>query len=118
MAKREFTTTKIGAGEIIVIVPLGPNGRHGECILDKSDMDRLLTMGVSTNWTLNNGYVTASGKTPSNHVLVARAITGAGFGEHVRFLDGNSRNLRRQNLQVMRGKGSKTDALYVGGLSK
>ena len=116
MAKRGFKTTRIGAGEIIVTVPLGKDSKHGECILDKSDMDRLLTMGVSTNWTLNNGHVTASAKTSNNHILIARVISGASFGERVKFLDGNRLNLRKHNLELERGKGSKTDALYVGGI--
>ena len=115
MAKREFKTTKIGAGEIIVTVPLGKNAKHGECILDKSDMDRLLTMGVSTNWTLNNGSVHAYSR--SGHLTIARVITDASIGERVRYLDGNTLNLRKHNLELVRGKGSKTDALYVGGLS-
>jgi hypothetical protein len=116
MGKREYKTQKIGLGEIVVTVPLGPNGKHGECILDKSDMDSLLTMGVSTNWTVTKGYVTASGKSSNNHVLIARVLTGASHGERVRFLDGNKLNLRRHNLKLVKGQGSKTDALYVGGI--
>lgn len=113
MAKREYKTQKISPGEIVVTVPLGKDAKHGECTLDKSDMDKLLAMGISTNWTLNNGNVTASGKSSNNHVLVARAITGASFGERVRYIDGNKLNLRRDNLELASGKGSKTDFLYV-----
>ncbi len=81
-AKRDYRTIERGAGNTLCVVPLGPDARHGECILDKTDMDRLLALGLSTNWTLNGKTVTAYAPNSKNkHVGVARVIMGAGRGD-------------------------------------
>ena len=111
MKFRQYNVVKTKAGDSVAIVPLGPNGVHGECILDKADMDRLLAMGISTNWNYNHGAVT----TKKNTITIARAIMEAGPKTFIKYLDGNSKNLRRSNLELRKGrKAAKTDVLYVG----
>lgn len=74
------------------------------------DYQRLMAAGFSQHWSLNdngNGsaYVKANGRRADGRqtkLRIARLIAGAGKGEHVRFADSNTLNLRIDNLRIQR----------------
>lgn len=100
-------------GARLARVPLGKHNeftpkRYAELWLD--DYEFLCRLGLSPNWTsyhvkgkryVSTGTVDCKGL----RVHVARIIANASEGECVRFVDGNSLNLRRENLRIAsRGK--------------
>lgn len=74
-----------------------------------------MDMGISTQWTLagpKNGpqYVRAnSDQGRGDTVQISRLITGAGYGQIVRYRDRNTLNLQRDNLIVTVGHGMRKD---------
>jgi len=87
-----------------------PLARAGTfAMLDATDMQALLAMGVPTNWCLNgHGYVAVSipGTGP---FPVSRLVTGAGDGERVSYADGDKLNLQAENLRVTRKNSKRLD---------
>ena len=75
------------------------------------DLERLIAAGFSEHWQYTEdgrggAYPTLCAFTPSGHgrmVPVARLIAGAGHGERVRANDGNTLNLRSENLSFFAG---------------
>lgn len=103
MKARPITTVEEGS-RLTARVPLGRDGLYF-AELYKEDYDFLCRLGMSPNWACYKNqhlfYVTAACvNTPSNRVLVARVLVDAGVGEVVRFADGNTLNLRRDNLRL------------------
>jgi hypothetical protein len=80
-------------------------------VLYAEDLDRLTKAGFSLSWKYNedgrgNGYPTVSAFTPdgfNREVAVARLVAEAPRGKRVRPRDGDSLNLRRDNLGFERG---------------
>ena len=103
-AIRKVTLTD---GSRVAHVPLA-DGRSAT--VDAGDLDRLLALGLSPTWVLNdagNGHCyvrtrfpTALGNT--NNIQVSRAILEPLPGHVVRHLDGNRLNLRHCNLVAER----------------
>lgn len=95
----------------VVLIPL--RGKHGEgraAVLDADDHARLCAASAGPLSVLSDGkgntYVVSPrgiGR-PHRNELVARWIVGARRGEVVTYHDGNSLNLRRRNLLVLRGE--------------
>ena len=73
-------------------------------ILDAADLDHVVALGVTTQWVLNGdgkGFFYVRTKLPgsqNNVVAVARLILDVPDGMVVRYVDGNTLNLRRSNL--------------------
>ncbi|WEX07290.1 hypothetical protein [Chelativorans sp. AA-79] len=84
-----------------VAVPLARDGRQ-EAILDLSDYNELIALGVYPNWQLRGGNVGSRGPNGIK-VLIARVLTDAKPGQRVVYRDGNKLNLRRGNLSVLDG---------------
>jgi hypothetical protein len=110
-----YSTAKDG-GEIVTV---GLFGRHGEgqhFTIDRADWDRL-TPQFGTRFFLRfvrngeNFYVStnskaagaASGTITAHGTLLARLIVGPTPGHVIRYADGNSLNLRRNNLVTLTG---------------
>lgn len=94
----EFYTDTCGAER--ARMPLSKAGSFA--VLDASDMQALLAMGVSPNWFVNGrGYVAVNipGAGP---LPVARLVTGAGEGERVSYTDRDKLNIQGDNLRVTR----------------
>lgn len=92
----EFYTDACGTGR--ARMPLSKAGTFA--VLDATDMQALLTMGVSPNWFINKrGYVAVNipriGPFP-----VARLVMGAGDGERVFYTNGDKLNLQGDNLRI------------------
>ena len=74
--------------------------------MDLDSFHKLQEMGLTGNFNKVGQSVVASaprklyGK--SNNLYVARLIMGAKQGEYVRNLSGNSLNLRKENLKVIK----------------
>lgn len=82
-------------------VPIARDGKQ-EAVIHKADYLELIGLGLSGNWFLIRNTVCArvpGGKT----ILVARAILDAQPGTIIKYLDGDGKNLRRDNLKVMNG---------------
>lgn len=110
-------------GNNMVAVPLARDGKR-EAIIDHEDYSELLSLGLSPNWQIRGGSVSAhcpsgpvrtggSSKAPSVPILVARVLTGAKGGQRVSYRDGDRLNLRRENLEVVTGWSSKNDRELV-----
>lgn len=83
-------------------------------VLDRPDFEALMRAGVPLLWTFNpsrhggRAYVRAGhSETPGNLVILARVIMEAGAGEMVRYRDGNTLNLRRENLRLVKASHAK-----------
>ncbi len=87
-------------GEYLVHVPLSRNGEK-EATVSYEDYHTLLSLGVSPNWQLTGGSVVA--RTPIGQALIGRILMDAKKGQQVRYKDGNSLNLRRDNLMLRNG---------------
>lgn len=100
--RSRFVTTLNENGRDICYVPLGRGGDLC-AVIWKEDFDFLIRLGITANWTKGgSNYVTCnSSKVPGNKLQVVRVLLNAGPGEKVRYLDGNSYNLRRENLIVV-----------------
>ena len=107
-AAPQFTTD--ADGQQLVHVALANTDQRAT--LYAEDYQRLISAGFSRHWSFNdngNGsaYVKANGRRADGRqtkVRIARLIAGAGKGEHVRFADGNTRNLRADNLRIQRAR--------------
>jgi hypothetical protein len=101
---------------LIAIVPLC-NGR-GAVTLLASDLDALIERGHGPNWyRCGNGkgrfYVATrnpQGHSASDNVTLVRLIAGAAKGERVSYLDGDSMNLRPENLVLAKAQKGKERA--------
>lgn len=112
--KRQATIEDLD-GEKCARVPLGNKGKHGTCVLNKDDYERLLFRRYPPNWRLSNGNVILS-QAGNDNVPVARLVADAGDGERVQFKNGDKRDLRRTNLILVQGKGgAKRGASERGG---
>lgn len=118
MSKRSHRISRLQDGSVVAFVPLGPNGKHGECAIDLEDLSALVERGVSMSWTLNFGsqgvgYVYTKGAKNNRNISIARLIMDCRPGEKIRYRDGNSLNLRRENLKLVSGFSCKSDELFV-----
>lgn len=86
----------------VIAIPLGPNGSKGVAHIERDDWMFLLKLGLSPNWYLSpSGHPTvAAHRAKGGRVTVSRVLLDAGPRQTVRFVDGNPRNLRRENLQL------------------
>lgn len=95
---------------VLARVPLGTHNKYAPlryAEIWRDDYDFLVKLGLSPNWCCYRNpktgkhYVSAvSGTFPSTRVLVARVLLDAHEGQRVEYLDGNTFNLRRENLKV------------------
>ncbi len=108
----ESTPTPVSARPVpVVLIPL--RGKHGEgraVVVEAADYERLCALGVGPLSLVPNGkgrtYVASRrgiGRPHPNEML-ARWVVGACRGEVVTYIDGNPLNLRRSNLEVLRGE--------------
>jgi hypothetical protein len=88
----------------IKLIPLGRKADQFAEI-EQSDFDFLIKLGVSPRWNVDaKGHPTVSASRASGaRVTVARVLMDAGPGQMVKHTDGNPRNLRRGNLQLVEG---------------
>lgn len=87
-------------GKSLAVVPLSRSGEN-DAVLEQQDYEMLIAAGVSPNWHTVGGSVTAH--TPKGQRLIGRILMGAEAGEQVRYLDGNTLNLRRSNMTLKIG---------------
>lgn len=92
-------------GRAFVRVPIGRSGeRFAEIWAD--DWEFLRRLGTPGNWNCagDKGHVTVCAPRASgNHIAVGRILLNAGPGETVRYRDRNPLNLKRENLQLVKG---------------
>lgn len=95
-------------GNPVVRVILGKSRK--QVTLDADDYQKLIDRGISTNWFLNRNssnraYVRVHaprlGDT-KNTESVQRLIMNPGPSECVRIIDGDTLNLRRSNLKIVK----------------
>ena len=91
-------------GTPIVSVPLINSKQIA--ILNQSDYQELISIGVDPRWKLARSQVFERGRTL---VSIARLIANAKKGEKVQYKDGNQLNLRRKNLVISIGAGKHTE---------
>jgi hypothetical protein len=91
-------------GTPIVSVPLTNTNKNA--ILCQSDFNELIRLGVDPRWKLATGQVFQRGE---NHVSVARLIANAKKGEKVQYRDGDTLNLKLNNLITSHGAGRFTE---------
>lgn len=103
----EFTVDAEGHG--LAHVALANSSQRAT--LYAEDYRRLMDAGFSRHWQYTEdgrggAYVTLSAFTAAGKdrlVPVARLLVGAGHGQRVRASDGNTRNLRTENLSLYQG---------------
>jgi hypothetical protein len=98
-----------------VLVPLS-GGRGGWAVVNEDDLALLESVGLSLRWTrdISSGAVSApASASPNRHVSVSRVLLDAGEGEAVRFLNGDPTDLRRENLLLVDGSGTRRDRDYL-----
>jgi hypothetical protein len=83
----------------LVQVPL--NGSDKKCTLNEEDFLALMEMGVSPIWAYSQEQVLVRNKRRS--LSVARLMIDADRGQHIRFKNGQSWDLRRSNLIIAPG---------------
>lgn len=87
----------------LCIVPLGPR-QHKVAMIYKEDYDFLMKLGVSQAWnTLNKGayvYAASFERGKASPVMIGRILMNAKEGQHVKYLDGDPTNLRRENMRL------------------
>ena len=105
-------------GAAVLFIALAGGG--GAARIFPADYERLLAAGLAANWFWNKagcktiGYVRAAlNSVAGNLVTVARVLTSARPGQRVRYLDRDTRNLRRDNLVLRPGFGRRADATLV-----
>jgi hypothetical protein len=99
-------------GRALARVPLGRNNKYEPqryVEIWKDDFDFLVKLGLSPNWACyrvkDNRYVTAATRNiERSRALVARVLLDANAGEIIRYVDGNTLNLRRENLRLVESK--------------
>ena len=110
MAKghRIFETFRDTDGTPLIRVSLGPeNAKYA--VLEERDFVELVQSGLSPAWRLiAQGYVAAHSTKPNGgkNLSPARVLLSAGKGDLVFYLDNDKTNLRRSNLQLVKGKGA------------
>lgn len=105
MAKRAPAFETVD-GEECARVPLDKKGKHGRALLLKSDFENLQTRRFSTNWRLSGDNVIVS-QAGNDNTTIAKAIMDPPDGYRVHFKNGNQRDLRRRNLELVLGKASR-----------
>jgi hypothetical protein len=106
-AAPEYTTD--ANGQQLVHVALANTDQRAT--LHAEDFHRWLDAGFSRYWSFvstggQNQYVLANARSPTNSLrslTVARWIAKAGRGQLVSYADGDRLNLRRDNLELVRG---------------
>jgi len=92
-------------GQPVVKVPLA--NTELVATVDSDSYDKLIETGISTNWNFNkaspkeNGYVRTA--LNGSRVCVARLIVQAKPKENVHYLNGDTLDLRKENLYVAKG---------------
>jgi hypothetical protein len=99
-------------GHKLVHVPLDAKAKR-YAILFENDYTALIDLGLSPRWRLKRDRgatrVTVWNRATRQEVAVARLIIGAGAGQAVTNANGNSLDLRANNLVVSSGKGTRND---------
>lgn len=95
---------KCSEGGKLILVPLGRDTK-AYAMIERGDYAFLVRLGLSPNWNLSaKGYPTAGAtRATGGRVSVARVLMDAGPGQTVRYRDSNPRNLRRENLELVKG---------------
>jgi hypothetical protein len=101
-------------GQEIVLVPLDPERKY-YAKLYADDYERLLKLGVTGEWSVhNNGsgrlYVTVRSKINAHHIIVARLIANPLPGYSVYYKNGDTLDLRRDNLEIRKCAGFRRDS--------
>lgn len=107
-AAPEYTTD--ADGQQLVHIALANSNRRAT--LYAEDFQRLTAAGFSSRWQYTedgrgSAYVTLTAYTRDGHnrvIPVARLLADAGHGERVRCSDGNTLNLRIENLSIYLGR--------------
>ena len=107
-AAPEYTTD--ADGQQLVHVALANSNQRAT--LYAEDYQRLMAAGFSRFWKYTedgrgSAYVTLNAYTSTGHsrvIPVARLLVDAGHGERVRCNDGNTLNLRTENLSIYLGR--------------
>lgn len=85
-------------------------GSHPPAIIYADDLERLTAGGLSPNWKANANRSPSTGLSyvkvavrGKGYVVIARLVAGARWREQVKYRNGDRFDLRRDNLQVVRG---------------
>lgn len=105
-ARRNVYSFTDNQGRACTSITLARNA--GTARILSADIAVLKRADVSLNWFLNEAgtprsYVRGHQR-GGNTVTIARIITGARPDQHIHHLDGDRLNLRRDNLQVIKGR--------------
>jgi hypothetical protein len=111
---RQPIRTTAADGSPIVLVPV--RGGALPATVDAEDFDRLVAVGISPMWLFNKArqgkaYVRAGHprqEATGGLVTIARLIMEAPAGNRVRYWDGDTLNLRRENLYLSGFLGERT----------
>jgi hypothetical protein len=104
--KRQVTVSKDSEGAVIATVPLGPKAIY-KVVIDIEDWKRVVSE-YTGNWNYivgpnNKKYATLGGGNNKTQ-MVARLITGAKKGQTVKYINGDTCDLRKANLRVIDNK--------------
>src|SRR5262245_30720197 len=106
--KRQTIVSRGPDGAALATVPLGPKAKL-YCIMDSQSWDWLLNQGYSGKLNYLVGpnakkYVTLGDTKRNKTLMVARLLVGAKENQRVKYVDGDTLNLRKQNILVIDSK--------------
>lgn len=90
-------------------VPLGHEQRpKGEALIYLEDFNELVALGLSPSWNITpqNYVIAPAAQAPGNSVQVARVLLDAGPGQRVRYINGNTLDLRGRNILLFNANGA------------
>jgi hypothetical protein len=101
-------------GRELVRVPLDNDGILCATLYEE-DFQALIDKGLSPKWSFDtkHGKPVVWVQDLHKHVPVARLVTNAGPGEYTIFIDGNSLNLRSDNLTLGNGTGKQRERDFI-----
>jgi hypothetical protein len=103
---RAVTVSKDSKGAVIATVPLGPKAIY-KAVIDLGDWERIVSE-YSDKWNYilgpNGKRYATLGAGDNKTEMVARIITGAKKGQRVKYINGDTCDLRKENLRVVDNK--------------
>lgn len=116
MKARPITRTFDENEQEIALVPLGREQKH-HAKLYAEDYDKLMQLGVSANWNFilsgNKPYVVCRSKIDGGQIIIARLIANPRPGHSVFYKNGDTLDLRSDNLEVRKFHSVKRDAEHI-----
>lgn len=102
-------------GRKLVGISLGPNSDKGIAIIERDDLDFLIRLGLSLSWSTSpqGSIVTSAHRAAGHKVSVARVLLDAMPGTMIRYRDKNPLNLRKDNLELVKGYSKRRDRDFL-----